>query len=77
MKYPVYHAHKSTKQLIAKQVARFLAKPVALTFVGMVLAALAANHQMAQQQAESDAITLAAMMDSQKVALLPPPVVGH
>jgi hypothetical protein len=43
MKYPVYHAHKSTKQLIAKQVARFLAKPVAFTFVGMVLAAVAAS----------------------------------
>jgi hypothetical protein len=36
-----------------------------------------ASHLMAQQQAQADAKTLTAMMDSQEVALLPPPVVGR
>ena len=73
MKYPVYHAHKSTEQLIAKRIARVLGKPVAFTFFGMVLCALATSHLMTDQQAQSDAKALAAMMDSQLVALLPPP----
>jgi hypothetical protein len=41
----VYH------QLKAKRLARFLAKPVAFTFLGMVLTALAANHLITEQQA--------------------------
>jgi hypothetical protein len=40
--YPVYRAHKSTKQLIAKRAAKFLAKAVAFTFLAMALTALAA-----------------------------------
>jgi hypothetical protein len=40
-----------------------------------VLTAFATSHLMADQQAQSDAKALAAMMDSQAMALLPPPVV--
>ncbi|MDX6462935.1 MAG: hypothetical protein QOE55_6632 [Acidobacteriaceae bacterium] len=43
MKCPVYHAQKFTNQLIAKRVARALAKPVAFTFLGMVMCAVATN----------------------------------
>ena len=77
MKYPVYHAHKSSKQLIANRVARALAKPVAFTFLGMVLCAIATNRLMANQQSQADAKTLTAMMDGQEAALLPPPVLGR
>jgi hypothetical protein len=78
MTYPVYHAHKSTKLPIAKSVARALAKPVAFTFLGMVLCAIGTNHHlMAEQQANADAKTLVAMMDGQQAALLPPPVFGR
>lgn len=77
MKYPVYHAHKSCNQLKAKRLARFLAKPVAFTFLGMVLTAVATSELMIEQRGESDAVAKNAIMDSQEVALLPPPVVGR
>lgn len=73
MKYPVYHGHKSSNQLKAKRLARFLAKPVAFTFLGMVLCAIGTDRLMAEQQAQTDAKALLAMMDTQ-ITLLPPPV---
>lgn len=71
--YPVYHAHKSTAQLKIKRLARLLAQPVGFTFLGLVLCAIATNHLLKEQQAQSDAKTLVAMMDSSRVTLLPPP----
>jgi hypothetical protein len=75
--YPVYHAHKSSNQLKAKRLARLLAQPIAFTFLGMVLCAIGTNSLLTQKQAESDAKTLTAMMDSQEANLLPPPVLGR
>lgn len=70
--YPVYHAHKSSHQLKLRRLARLLAQPVAFTFLGIVLCAVATNRLMVQQQAQTDNMRLTAMMDVQP-ELLPPP----
>jgi hypothetical protein len=69
MKYPVFHAHKSTPQLKLKCLARFMVKPIAFTFLGTVLCAIATNRLLAEQQAQSDAKTLMAMMDGRETVL--------
>jgi hypothetical protein len=73
MKYPVYHAHKSTMKLKLNRLARALAKPVAFTFLGLVLCAVASNKLLAEQRIENDALKMHALMDKQEV--LPPPVI--